>query len=206
MKPTIAYFRVFKCVAHVHVPDQNRSKLDDKSVKCVLLGVSDESKAYRLFDPVSKKIIVSRNVVFEENESWNWGKSKEETSRDVLEWGASEDEGVGEETNEDEEYGAGSNGDLNEAYSSGTSSPFSEPHEENPTNLDEGRVRRAPLWMRDYETGECLSEEEDLNVMMMLTESLKLIRVLLKRLLKARNGEMLWMQRLRRLKGTKLGS
>jgi len=29
--------------------------------------VSDESKAYRLFDPISKKIIVSRDVVFEEN-------------------------------------------------------------------------------------------------------------------------------------------
>ncbi|CAL2265082.1 unnamed protein product [Prunus armeniaca] len=67
MKPTVEYFRVFGCLAHVHVPDQKRIKLDDKSTQCVLLGVSDESKAYRLFDPVSKKIIVSRDVVFEEN-------------------------------------------------------------------------------------------------------------------------------------------
>jgi hypothetical protein len=28
------------------------------------LGVSDELKAYRLFDLVSKKIIVSRDVIF----------------------------------------------------------------------------------------------------------------------------------------------
>ena len=77
IKPSVEYFKVFGCLAHVHVPDQKRIKLDDKSFQCVLLGVSDESKAYRLFDPVSKKIIVSRDVVFEENEGWNWNMSRE---------------------------------------------------------------------------------------------------------------------------------
>lgn len=55
MKPSMNYFRVFGCVSHVHVPDQKRSKLDDKSKICILLGVSDESKAYRLYDPITKK-------------------------------------------------------------------------------------------------------------------------------------------------------
>jgi len=50
-----------------------------------MLGVSDESKAYRLYDPISKKIIISKDVVFEENECWNWGKSDEECKLDVLE-------------------------------------------------------------------------------------------------------------------------
>jgi hypothetical protein len=92
MKPTVEYFRVFGCLAHVHVPDQRRIKLDDKSILCVLLGVSDESKAYRLFDPVSKKIIVSRDVVFEETKGWNWDMSREEIISDVLEWGDPEEE------------------------------------------------------------------------------------------------------------------
>jgi len=39
MKPTVDYFRVFECLAHVHIPDQQRVKLDDKSKKCVLLRV-----------------------------------------------------------------------------------------------------------------------------------------------------------------------
>ena len=47
-------------------------KLDAKSFKCVLLGVSEESKAYRLFDPISNKIIISRDVVFEEDQHWSW--------------------------------------------------------------------------------------------------------------------------------------
>ena len=92
LKPNVEYFRVFGCLAHAHVPDQKRIKLDNKSIQCVLLGVSDESKAYRLFDPTSKKIIVSRDVVFEENKGWNWNISNEETTSDALEWGDSEGE------------------------------------------------------------------------------------------------------------------
>ena len=76
----VEYFRIFGCVAHVHVPDQRRSKLDDKSIKCVFPGVSDESKAWRLYDPVSEKIIVSKDVIFEEEESKDWGRTEEESS------------------------------------------------------------------------------------------------------------------------------
>ena len=68
VKPMVDYFRVFGCVAHAHVPDQKRSKLDEKSKKCVFFGVSDESKAYILYDPISKKIIISKDVIFQEDE------------------------------------------------------------------------------------------------------------------------------------------
>ena len=60
IKPSVEHFRVFGCVSHVHIPDAKRTKLEDKSFSCVLLGVSEESKAYRLYDPVSKRIVVSR--------------------------------------------------------------------------------------------------------------------------------------------------
>ena len=50
---------------------RKRKKLDDKSFQRVLLGMNEESKAYRLYDPVSKKIVVSRDVIFEENKCWN---------------------------------------------------------------------------------------------------------------------------------------
>lgn len=92
VKPKVDYFQVFGCVAHVHVSDKKRTKLDDKSFNCVLLGVSEESKDYRLYDPAFKKIVISRDVVFEEDESWNWGKSSKEASLDVLEWGENDEE------------------------------------------------------------------------------------------------------------------
>jgi hypothetical protein len=38
----------------------------------VYFGVEDECKAHRLYDPKTKKIIVSRDVIFEEVVAWDW--------------------------------------------------------------------------------------------------------------------------------------
>ena len=48
------------CIAYAHVPNEKRRKLDDKGEKCIFLGVSNYSKAYKLYNPFTKKIIVSR--------------------------------------------------------------------------------------------------------------------------------------------------
>jgi hypothetical protein len=64
--------------------------LTSKSLLCVLLGVSKESKAYRLYDPTSKRIVVSRDVIFEEEKQWEWDKSFEEQILVDLEWGDDE--------------------------------------------------------------------------------------------------------------------
>ena len=50
----------------MHVPDKERNKLQPKSTKCIFLGYSDDKKAYRLYDPATKKIVASRDVVFKE--------------------------------------------------------------------------------------------------------------------------------------------
>ena len=62
-------FQYFGCISYVHISDNKRTKLDDKSMKCVLLRVSEGSKAYWLFDPVLQKIMISRDVRFDENSS-----------------------------------------------------------------------------------------------------------------------------------------
>ena len=46
IKPSVKHLRVWGCLAHVHIPEAKRGKLDDKSFPCILLGVSDESKGY----------------------------------------------------------------------------------------------------------------------------------------------------------------
>ncbi|RDX90417.1 putative mitochondrial protein, partial [Mucuna pruriens] len=45
VKPSVKYFRVFGCISHVHVPDAERTKLDDKSLCCVLLGVKESTSS-----------------------------------------------------------------------------------------------------------------------------------------------------------------
>ena len=66
-KPVVRHFRVFGCDAYVHVPKDERKKLDPKTNRCVLVGYGETTKAYRLYDPESGKIIFSRDVVFNEN-------------------------------------------------------------------------------------------------------------------------------------------
>ncbi|GKD56295.1 retrovirus-related pol polyprotein from transposon TNT 1-94 [Tanacetum coccineum] len=73
-KPTVNHFRVWGSVAHVHIPKEKRKKLDDKSFICILTGVSEESKAYRLINPLNMKVVVSKDVVFEEQKAWNWSE------------------------------------------------------------------------------------------------------------------------------------
>jgi len=86
-KPSVAHFRVFGCVSYAHIPDNKRTKLDDKSLKCVLLGVSEGAKAYRLYDPETQRIIVSRDVVFKEEESWPWSAEYMDAIQASIEWG-----------------------------------------------------------------------------------------------------------------------
>ena len=62
---------MFGCIGHVHILDKNKRKLNDKSLQCVFLGLSQESKAYRMYDLVSKRVIISRDVVFEEDNQWD---------------------------------------------------------------------------------------------------------------------------------------
>jgi len=47
-------------------------KLDENSEKCILVGYSTQSKAYKLYNPVSRKVIISRDVIFDEATSWDW--------------------------------------------------------------------------------------------------------------------------------------
>jgi hypothetical protein len=41
-KPNVSHFRVFGCIAYVHVLDEKRSKLDPKVEKCIFIGYSLE--------------------------------------------------------------------------------------------------------------------------------------------------------------------
>ncbi|GKV06530.1 hypothetical protein SLEP1_g18415 [Rubroshorea leprosula] len=71
-RPAVDYLRIFGCIAYAHVPDQKKSKLDDKGEKCTFLGVSDKSKAYNLFNPLTKKAIMSCDVMFDEASTRSW--------------------------------------------------------------------------------------------------------------------------------------
>ena len=66
-KPSVNHLKVFGCTAYAHISKEERKKLDAKAKKCILMGYGTCVKGYRLYNPVEKKIIYSRDVVFDEN-------------------------------------------------------------------------------------------------------------------------------------------
>ncbi|KAH9752737.1 hypothetical protein KPL71_014822 [Citrus sinensis] len=72
-KPGISHLRVFGSITHVHVPDESRAKLDDKSEKFIFIGYDNNSKGYKLYNPNNGKIVISRDVVFDEEGEWDFG-------------------------------------------------------------------------------------------------------------------------------------
>ena len=53
----------------MHVPKDERSKLDAKTRQCIFLGYDDEKWGYKCYDPVDKKVLRSRDVVFLEDQT-----------------------------------------------------------------------------------------------------------------------------------------
>lgn len=66
-KPDVSHLRTFGCDAYVHVLDQGRRKLDPKARLCKMVGYAVDQKAYRLWDPATHRVIVSRDVIFNEH-------------------------------------------------------------------------------------------------------------------------------------------
>ncbi|GAA0142710.1 transmembrane signal receptor [Lithospermum erythrorhizon] len=70
-KKRISYkhLRVFGCRAIVHVPKDERTKLDNKAKQYVFLSYGDDKFGYKLYDPIAKKVIRSRDVTFFEEQT-----------------------------------------------------------------------------------------------------------------------------------------
>jgi hypothetical protein len=65
-KPDVSYFRVFGCLAYVLVQKKDRKALESRSRKCIFVGYPEGVKAWKFWDPVNKKIIISSHAVFDE--------------------------------------------------------------------------------------------------------------------------------------------
>jgi hypothetical protein len=65
-KPSLTHLKVFGCDAYVHVPKENRSKLDKKAEKCIFIGYKDGLKGYKIWNPETNKVVYRRDVVFRE--------------------------------------------------------------------------------------------------------------------------------------------
>lgn len=98
-KPSLVHLRTFGCIGYARTEAAGRKKLDDRSRILIHLGTEPGSKAYRLVDPMTKKIVVSRDVIFDESKGWSWIKAEGEDQRDsgtfIIDLGKFGNNGIG---------------------------------------------------------------------------------------------------------------
>ncbi|KAG8492529.1 hypothetical protein CXB51_009791 [Gossypium anomalum] len=83
-KPSLAHMKVFGCLCYSQVPAVKRDKLSKRAVPGILTGYSMVKKGYRILDPLTNKIQVSRDVVFDEKACWNWERNEPEAIPEEL--------------------------------------------------------------------------------------------------------------------------
>ena len=69
--PDLSHLRLIGCLAWVHIPEEVRKasgekKLGDRAKQCYLVGY-EGSNQYRCYDPISRKVIISRDITFDES-------------------------------------------------------------------------------------------------------------------------------------------
>ncbi|HEV7736056.1 MAG TPA: reverse transcriptase domain-containing protein, partial [Chlamydiales bacterium] len=64
-KPDLSHMREIGCQVFVLKNDASKTpKIYSRSIECILIGYAKNSKAYRCYDPITRKIHISRNVRF----------------------------------------------------------------------------------------------------------------------------------------------
>ena len=66
--PSMSFLWTF---GHIRKTKPNLTKLEDRSTPMVFLGYAEGTKAYRLYDPKRGKVVISRDVVFNEMAAWD---------------------------------------------------------------------------------------------------------------------------------------
>jgi len=66
--PEVSYLRVFGCRAWVHTHKDQKKKWDPTSKPMVFVGYELGSRAYRLWNPASRSIVISASVRFDETQ------------------------------------------------------------------------------------------------------------------------------------------
>lgn len=63
------HLRVFGYKAYVHIPYDERSKLDAKTRQCIFIGFGQDEFGYKFYDLIGKKAIRSHNMKFMEDQT-----------------------------------------------------------------------------------------------------------------------------------------
>nr|GEZ09403.1 putative RNA-directed DNA polymerase [Tanacetum cinerariifolium] len=145
VKPTVNHFRVWGCIAHV----------------------SEESKAYRLIDPQTLKVVVSKDVVFKEHKSWLWNQTEVIKEESEIIWG--DYDFTDGNVMSDHQSEQGNEPEQEEIIVQHSSPVLAEPTVDvGSSAVGEGRpqrTRRPPVYLTDYFAGDDHELDSDDEIM-----------------------------------------
>ncbi|KAG8928182.1 hypothetical protein FRC01_006358, partial [Tulasnella sp. 417] len=67
-KPDLSLLRVFGCRAYVHVQKEKRKDAKWHTQRCIYLGFEDGYKGFKCYNPETNQFVISRDVVFDEDD------------------------------------------------------------------------------------------------------------------------------------------
>jgi hypothetical protein len=88
-KPDVSHMRVFGARAYMHIPKENRKKMQSVGERGVFVGYEPDSKTYRVLQERDGRILVSRDVIVNEKPAFgtielsSGSKKEEEGARDL---------------------------------------------------------------------------------------------------------------------------
>lgn len=161
-KPNYDKLRIFGTKAYAWIPDKCRKKLDSKSKKTIFIGYAPNG--YRLWDMQARKVILARDVKFDEN-CFPYKGLVNESSEPKIIWSIHEQEGEdGNDAVSAEENSANNKAESEE--------PIAQMNEQNEVTSDEDdsqnsaeendpdigkrrslRIKQFPMKFMDYITG-----------------------------------------------------
>ena len=82
--PIVNYFKVWGSKVSVMTPQKDRKKFDPRSAQGIFVGYGVNQKGYRIYNPVTKSVQVSRNLVFHATPTFEDGVWQREEDQEEL--------------------------------------------------------------------------------------------------------------------------
>jgi hypothetical protein len=70
-KPVVHHLRTFGCIVYVRNTTPHLKKLEDRGRKMIFVSYESGPKVYHAYDPITKRVHVTRDVVFDEQAQWD---------------------------------------------------------------------------------------------------------------------------------------
>jgi hypothetical protein len=75
-KPAVQFPHTFGCLVYVKELGHH-DKLEDRSTPSAFIGYKEGVKAYRVLDPVTQRVRIARDIVFDEDRGWSWSQEED---------------------------------------------------------------------------------------------------------------------------------